>query len=71
METANRRAKMKTDQFRQELIEEIIDQIQNGTHNTFAMIAEAACGKEKADQFRLLAIAEGKWIKMNNVIYNS
>lgn len=53
-----------------ELSQEVISKVQLGTFNTFASIVEAACGKEKADAFRKLAIKEGIWIKMDGVIYN-
>lgn len=52
------------------LIQEIIQQITFGTFNDFASIVEVALDKEKADEFRNLAIQEGKWIRMDGVIYN-
>lgn len=52
------------------LEQEVILQVKFGTFNTFANIVEQACGKEKADEFRKAAIKEGKWIKMDGVIYN-
>lgn len=57
-------------QLRGELTYELLDQIQRGTHNSFAIIVEAVFGKEKADELRKLGIEEGKWIEMDGVVYN-
>lgn len=59
-----------SDELRKHLAKEVNSQVKAGTHNTFANIVEAACGVEKANQFRLLAIKEGKWIKMDGKVYN-
>jgi hypothetical protein len=64
------RKNLSTTRLRLELEKEIIEQIRMGTHNTFADIFEAACGKSRADLFRQVAIAEGKWIKMDGKIFN-
>lgn len=58
------------DNLRDELEQKIIRDITTCSYNTFANIVEVTCGKKKADEFRQIAIAEGREIEMYGKFYN-